>query len=35
MDVLSKLAELIEDPDDAKEFHKLSDVDIIFDKFSS
>jgi len=35
IDVLSKLAELIEDPDDAKEFHKLSDVDIIFDKFSS
>lgn len=35
MDVLSKLAELIEDPKDAEKFWKLDDVDLIYKKFTS
>ena len=35
MDVLSKLAELIEDPDDAKELWQLSDANQIFELFSN
>ena len=35
MDVLSKLAELIEDPKDAEKFWKLDDVDLIYKEFTS
>ena len=35
MDVLSKLAELIEDPDDAKELWQISDANQIFELFSN
>ena len=35
MDVLSKLAELIEDPKDAEKFWKLNDVDLIYKEFTS
>jgi len=35
MDVLSKLAELIEDPKDAEKFWKLDDVDLIYKEFTN